>query len=498
MITRESASADYDFLKKNAFIAFSKGNFEECLFYVETACKIAYHLNFRFSDYDFEDLLNDLSKKICHAGVLPLNHKSDRYIFYDCFAIDNRGLTQQYIRALISWDVEFLFVLESDETIHLSEQILCELKGYDKATILIVPKSMTKVEKIQFLTEKVTEYAPLKAFLHLSPSDVVGVTLWNHFTSITRYQINLTDHAFWIGVNCCDYILEFRNYGYNLSISHRGIPRTKLLMMPYYPIESVSAFQGLGGQETDGYIKLFSGGSFYKIYGENGVFFSMIQEVLNRNKNTILYFAGDGVRGPFKRFIKINKLENRVVLLGNRKDISEIFRNIDVYIGTYPFCGGLMSQFAGLCAKPIISYSDKKLQVNDIEELFPKLRPDVQLTYKDFDLFFAEVDRLIQDKNYREQRGRELNLGGITPEVFNSQLRDLVSLNMPENDILHYEIDVDTFSNLYFETENKFLNSYESAFSLTFLKLVFYSHPVFSSRIFVRKCLKKLMKTIGF
>ena len=52
MVSKILAQADYDTLKKNAFLAFSKGNYDECLQYIETACRVAYHLNFRFSDFE--------------------------------------------------------------------------------------------------------------------------------------------------------------------------------------------------------------------------------------------------------------------------------------------------------------------------------------------------------------------------------------------------------------------------------------------------------------
>lgn len=514
MVTRDVAIADYNLLKKEALTSFSKGKYEKCLSFIEAACKIAYHLNFRFSDLELEDLLEKLSSQL--TGNVNVTVKPKRYVFYDYFAWDNRGLTQQYIRALISWEVEFLFVVESDATIQLSSQILKELSVYPKATILFAPKGLERTDRIKWLVKHILEYGASKAFLHLSPWDVVGVAVWNALKPITRYQINLTDHAFWIGINCIDYVLEFREYGCNLSMLHRGIPKEKLLMMPYYPVESPFEFQGLPDVD-EGKVKLFSGGSFYKIYGENGVFFTLIKYILNNNPNTVLYFAGDGVRAPFEAFIKDNKFDDRIFLVGNRKDISEIFKNTDIYIGTYPFCGGLMSQFAGFYAKPLVAYTDAKFQCNDVEELFPKLNDNIQLTRKNIKHFLDEVQLLIESKDYRESVGRKLKEGGLTPEEFNRLLWHIINqqtvseealiesvlltqqgdcliectepfhtkLQVPE--IFNYDIDVKTFSDLYFETENAFLKIYATNISLRVILYMITEQPLFCFRILMGK-----------
>jgi len=514
MVTREVAIADYNLLKQQALKSYLNGKYEKCLCFVESACKIAYQLNFRFSDFELEALLENLSNTLTNKINVTVNPK--RYVFYDYFAWDNRGLTQQYIRALISWEVEFLFVIESDVTIQFSTQILKELASYPKATVLIAPKELKNGERISWLVRHISEYGASKAFLHLAPWDVVGVAVWNALKSITRYQINLTDHAFWIGINCIDYVLEFREYGYNLSIMHRGIPEDKLLMMPYYPVESQVEFQGLP-EVVNGTVKLFSGGSFYKIYGEKGIFFALIKKILENNLNTVLYFAGDGVRAPFENFIKENKFENRIFLIGNRKDISEIFKNTDIYLGTYPFCGGLMSQFAGFYAKPLVAYTDVKYQCNDVEELFPKLNDDVQLTHKNIQNFLNEVHLLIENKDYRESLGSKLKDGGLTSMEFNLLLNHLVNkktsskaiqyatglfpqqddylieyselfntkLQVPEK--LNYNIDVKTFSDLYFDTENSFLKMYATNISLSVVKYMMTEQPLFCFRILMGK-----------
>ena len=56
-------------------------------------------------------------------------------MFYDVFALDNKGLTQQYLRALISWRVKILFIFEGSD-LSKSKKIIKELNSYSKAEVL--------------------------------------------------------------------------------------------------------------------------------------------------------------------------------------------------------------------------------------------------------------------------------------------------------------------------------------------------------------------------
>ena len=49
----------------------------------------------------------------------------------------------------------------------------------------------------------------------------------------------------------------------------------------------------------------------------------------------------------------------RVYTSKYRKDISQLFRNCDIYYGTYPLSGGLMCQYAAAFGNPILAYARK-------------------------------------------------------------------------------------------------------------------------------------------
>ena len=104
--------------------------------------------------------------------------------------------------------------------------------------------------------------------------------VFSALTSSSRFLINLTDHAFWLGTCCIDYCLEFRDYGYTISLQKRKINSEKLLYQPYYPIADSSEYLDLPFSLINNKI-ILTGGAFYKMYGEDDIFFNILQNLLS-------------------------------------------------------------------------------------------------------------------------------------------------------------------------------------------------------------------------
>lgn len=211
--------------------AFELEQYESAIKHIETAAEIAYMFNWIYSDEELEILLQEISQRIIQEKR-TFEPVKGKMVFYDAFAFDNKGLTQQYLRALMSWGVEILFIFEGNNFTH-SENIVKELKAYPKSELLIVDKALTATEKSNLIYNKILDFKPEKAFLHLYPSSAVAVVVFNSLPELTRYQINLTDHAFWLGTNCIDYCIEFRNYGCTVSTEKRNLKVRQLLNQPY-------------------------------------------------------------------------------------------------------------------------------------------------------------------------------------------------------------------------------------------------------------------------
>ncbi len=463
-----SVQNDYNRIKKIAQTLLAQSKFDDAIQCISTAANVAYTMNHCFADDELESMCELIGKDVLVGQKNESPKTRSQVVFYDCFAYDSRGLTQQYIRALAFHKIPFTFILNGGVPLSKNPDILNELQSNPLAEIIEIDQSLSSVDRIQKLYSVIQEISPSKAFLHMTPNDVVGVAAWSQCHDIVRYQVNLTDHAFWLGKSCIDYCIEFRPYGRSLSKDLRGIAEEKLMFLPYYPIRAKEKpFQGFPFEKKDDQVILFSGGSFYKFYGDNDTYFSLIKAVLDKHSNTLLVIAGDGNRKPFYRFVKENGFEDRIHLLGNRSDISAIYDNVDIYLNSYPTAGALMSQFAAMAELPIVGYTTEDLPINYVESFLLYLDKDVKLTFTSKDEYLAEVGKLIDDGKYRKKRGGELRNAVISPDQFNELFRNVIDIKecafFPENTV-DIDIDPKRIFKICYETDEKYLQGYNSIF----------------------------------
>ncbi|UTN04634.1 hypothetical protein L0669_01725 [Flavobacterium bizetiae] len=494
--TKEDFLRQYDDLKRIAAKCFENSDLESSLKYIEICAKLGYNSNFFYTDNEIENLIFNISQKINTWFFEDFISIKGKYALIDTNGSDNHGLTQQYIRAFINANIEFIYIY-GDTDLNRIKIIQEEIAAYPKGSIFTFEREYSYVEKIKLIEKLIFDYKPEKYLMHIMPWDVVAITICNILKNVIRYNINATDHAYWLGASCIEYCIEFRSYGCSVSLDKRGLKREQLLLLPYYPIVNKTNFNGFPEEISESSIKVFSGGSYYKIYGENNVYFDLIKQFLISNDNVVLLFAGTGNNSIFEKFINSNNLHTRIFLLGNRSDINEVYESCDFYLGTYPLCGGLMSQYASYNSKPILAYTNDKLPVNFIEGFVCHQSKHI-ITRTSIPEFLAYGNKLCEDPEFRYNEGKELKKCLITPELFNDEFKYLMSNNKSKRDFVQEIIDYDVFSTLYLEVENKYLHDSQLLIGSTFrLNLLFRSPKIFIniliflSKRFLRK--KKLV-----
>lgn len=479
----------YDEFKNIAIKSRLRGNLNKSLAFTTAAANLANKYNFRYCDDELEDNIIQIAN-FCINTRLSFNPTKNKIVFFDSFSIDNRGLTQQYLRAVFSWNAEILYITSKEK---VGDDIYKELKAYGKCKIITIKKN-SFTNNLNYLIDKVVEYKPEISFLHFSGADIIGVALWSKIIDSKRYMINLADHAFWLGKRCLDYCVEFREYGIYLSVNERNISAGKILLQPYYPIESKVPFLGFP-IETKNKIIAFAGATYYKIYGEDFLLLNLLKEVLLENDNFIFLYAGSGDDKPFKDFIKNNELQSKILLLGNRRDISEVIKNIDIYINTYPMIGGLMSQFAAKYNKPIIGYSDPKLySFNDTEDLLGLERNN--LIVKDTtEAFIAQLNNLINDIKLRIENIKYTNNSILTEKEFNSNLHKTIfkSQNPLQIKSKNVIFDRERIFDLYIDIDKNYLKSYNHTLYSSLKKYFFYYSPISYCKFVIIHFIKKYM-----
>lgn len=421
-LSKKQILKDYNKLKEIAIQSSAQNKLTKSIAFTEAAAKIAYQFNFQYCDDDLEENIYKIGKLIIKDKNLRYKGIINKVVFFDSFAKDNRGLTQQYLRAIFSWNCELLYITSQN---NIGEQIASELADYPKSQIIRVDNKSFSQNLLDIL-DAIILFRPERAFLHFSPSDILGIAVWSHIRDTERFFINLTDHAFWLGKSSFDYSLEFRGYGIHISEFERRIPKEKLLFQPYYPIISAKKFKGFP-EQTKNKIIAFAGSTYYKVYGDNFKLLNLIKKVLLSNENLIFLFAGGGNDIPIKKFISNNKLENKFLLIGNRDDISEVIKHIDIYVNTYPMIGALMSQYASLMKKPIIGYTSNELySFNDTEDFLGVRQKGilVKTTEGEFISYFSD---LLTNNNKREENIEYTCNSVITAESFNRLLLNTVT-----------------------------------------------------------------------
>ena len=461
IITKELILKDYNKLKFLALKALKKGKHNEAAFYVTKAASLMYNSNIIYKDDDLEKILNEMNEKLFseETKIIRLEN-SKKIVFYDYFVLDNRGLTEQYLDALINLDYEILFI--GCQKSEKSTEIYKKLERYNIRNIVI--KETDFIKKTQIVEKLISDFSPSKILAHTSPWDISGLVAIKHFDGICkRYLINITDHAFWLGVSVFDYFFEFRNYGYNISCIYRGISKEKLLLLPYYPIINKDiSFQGFNFKTKQKKL-ILSGGSVYKLQGSDK-FLKIVKHILDTYNDTIFLFLGNGDFSIFKNFVKKNNFQNCFFYEKERKDIFEVFKHCYFYLNTYPLCGGLMTQYACVAGKiPLTLNDENEHSDNDVSELlFGENKKKVQ--FSSFEELINKIDWYIRNPRELEIDSKNINNVIITSEKFTNYLKEYLELSKNQIRFVTYDIDINKFMEQYISRFNESKMTYYSIF----------------------------------
>ena len=405
-------------------------NIDKTFAAINAYANLAYYWNQFYSDFEIETTICKLSDKIyskdctfCNFEMLSneaYKANENTVLFYDGFGLDTRGLAAIYAKALIALNYKVIWVTgdRAKGKIPTIERFLD--KGDAVKVFIDIYSSYQK--HITDLTNVFEKYAPKKAFFYTTPYDVSAETVFYHYRNkVTRYQINLTDHAFWLGNNAFDYCLEFREYGAGISRVERKIDYNKIVVLPYYPlIDNSVKFQGFPF-DKNGKKVLFSGGALYKTIGGGNKFYNIVSKVLENNSDTIFLYAGFG---DDTELVKLSEIYNgRVFHIQERKDLFALMTHVDAYLNTYPMIGGLMTQYAAKAGlPPIILIDEGKTDASGL--LLDQDKANIEF-HKVEDVV-SEISRLLQDLDYRKQRALDIKTRVFSENDFTLLLSEIL------------------------------------------------------------------------
>ena len=429
---------DWEIFKILTRKALEQANYNTVFNLLEGIGWFGYKYNFvdSFKDAEVDNFIIQLTNKI-KPEIRQVKVSNHRIAFYDHFTLENRGFTQQYLDELMKQDIEILYIMADESKLKDDNKIVNTLRLYPKAKIIALNASLSRVDQFQNVLIQIVNFGPSKLFIHNAPWDIISCCLCIALkeAKVSSYLLNITDHAYWPGADIFDYIIDFRSFGHLLNHRIKGIPSERLLIIPTPAyIRKGEEFEGIDNVQITNEILGFSGGSTYKIVDANNTFLKLIKKVLDQNENFVFLFANVGNSDFIRKFIKENSLEERFILLGNRRDINEVFKNIDIYFNTYPYGGGLMIQYALYNKKPILALMHPDLSYTHLENVIDRNLGQMYRIDNEKD-YLMIAKKLIQDecfrKSYAEELAKEQNIDVEFQENLKALLNDSKILDYP-------------------------------------------------------------------
>lgn len=414
-------------------------HYENALEIISICAKILYQTNIYYVDKKLERKLHEISGRI---GLTPVfGEKCDTVLFYDGFGLNDRGLVQIYLKGLCTIKkVVYVTYEDCKDQIPDVLRILNEYKGNVK---FINRRKKGFLSQIRSLSEIVNEVKPESFFFYSIPNDVVGTMVMNAYEDkLTRYQINLTDHAFWLGAECIDKCIEFRDYGASISEKYRAIPKSKIVKLPFYPmLHKERAFQGYPFEINKSQKMFFSGGALYKTLGGDNKYYDIVKHILEKYDDVVFWYAGSGNDTELKKILSL--YPSRAFYTSERADLFQILNESRFYLSTYPVCGGLMYQYAACAGRVPVT-----LRYDECADGFLLKQDQLDIEFSDVEHLYLEVDKLLCDEEYFEKRKKQMLEAVITEERFTEVLKAILNGNV-ENDIKYIDINTEDFRQEY-------------------------------------------------
>ena len=470
-------------LKKQIKTAMDRNDIDMALKLAACCAQMVYMANQVYVDEQLEELTAELAATVSvEKDYIP---EDKCILFYDCFGDDTRGLALIYLRALVQsgYKVVYLTLQEVEGKIPTIQKVLAQA---DNAEIVYFQYELNK-ETITQLNKQFQQYKPSVAFFYSKPQDLIGAAVFRRYEKLVkRFQINLTDHAFWVGRYSFDYCIEFRDYGASISHYKRKLEQSRIIKLPYYPvIDQTVEFQGypFAIEDVDKVKLIFSGGSLYKTMDAADTYYNIVDAILQKHSDVVFWYAG---YGDGSRLLKLQeKYKERVVWTKERKDLFQVMCKCRLYLNTYPVVGGLMMQYAAVAGKLPMT-----LRGSDIGEGILEHQKELGIEFISKEQLLEDIDRLLQDDAYLQMKSKGIEKTVISEQEFTNELLTILEQDSNHCEIEYRDIDTKQFQQLYLDNFNR--DTVEEIISQKKYSVLFWRFPL----VYVSGAIKKIRTKI--
>lgn len=458
-LNKEILLEEYTLFKDKAKFAFQKDRINKSLILASYCAYIAwsYPILYNFVDEDLEQLLEKLSERIIERDK-SLKYSGycskKRVVLYCGQLIDDGALTEQYLHYFIEQGYRILVVVPTVKNITQGKKTISLMENSSGVEFYIPPGEKLS-DKIIKIYSKVLQFCPEYIFLHFMPHDVVGYCVFSKINHVKRFYIVHNDHTFWLGKGCSDFFLEFRKFGYLLANQRRKIPVDKLLLLPYYPINNETKFQGFPFDRTGKVVGL-SGANLYKYFMDPQLkYFHAIKELLKRNQNFVFCLCGygDGI-DKIHAIFNEKDISARFFFLGRREDFYGLVGNSDILFESFPLKGGLTQLFAIEQDIAVVGIANPRSASGSIQDNFDLSGYTEPVNFCEF---LEEADSLIKFKERRQWKINLLKNQKFNKIDFNRKLTAILNQAVLEDPIFCSEtlsLDDDYYLEEYLQLPN--------------------------------------------
>ena len=452
MLTLSLVHKIYQTIKGDIQSSLRQQDYAHALVAIDTYAAIAQFVNDEFRDDTIENVLKFIGEECIGIRQSSDGTDSKKIIFYDQIG-STACLAQQYLRALNQLGYEIFYIFEKreenirpnlqSEVEQLCAKVSCYYGDYS-------------IEKAKAIQDEIISFGANKLLIQSPAFGALGSAILYSLRGIQKYRIVPGDHHFFVGIDCVDYLIEFRDFGINVDLKRRNVPIGKIRKLMYYPIvESSVPFKGFPSDIPNDSIVIAAAAHEYKFHGSNR-FFDIVQYILDKYPNTIFLFIG-GKSKVVDDFVRRENLEGRFFSLGYRHDFIECMKHIDVFMNSYPWGSALTSMTAAYFKNPIISFHNKKEAANGLNSWFR----ETNISFSEEPALFEYIDGVIRNVEFRRREGEKIKSLLQTPEGFAIELDKILSSSL-ESPIGFQKMDIDYLRdrvNRYIDVQNTFFPS---------------------------------------
>ena len=432
-VTLRDIRQGYHGLKRLAQKSAKAGDYATAMKYIGHCVTIASQFNWIYADDELEELLDVIAQEKIDTKLADgFEAIEDNWVFFDDYCT-SYVLALQWMNALSKIGKSILYVttqfsFEGRKDISILEDI----KKMPNVVVDVIPDGRI-FDRSNYLYHSIISFNASKVIMHKAMNSLIQLPICVLPKEIEIYNINLGDQFFWMGVRHIDYNIEFRPFGASVSIQRRGFKKEQLLMVPFYPANENRRFEGFP-ESCKNKLVIFSGGDYYKTWDQKGTYWQLVKSILNSHKDVAFLYAIK--RNPISttrvdEFIIENHFEGRFTCIERRQDIFQVFSHCDIYMGTCPISGSLMSQLAAINGKPILQYYAPGTPDDETEQALC-INDKFKISFDSEKEFLEEADHLINDVDYRNKQGNQLKAAMMQPEQFDDTVKQTLFSNVSQ------------------------------------------------------------------